>query len=313
MDKNAKIYVAGHTGLVGSALLRALRQAGQQNIITASHEELDLLDQAAVRAFFERTRPEYVFMAAGRTGGIYANDTYRAEFIYENILIQTNLIHQSFLSAVRRLIYFGCSSMYPRFCEQPMKESMLLSGALEPTNEPFAVAKLAGTRMCEAYNRQYGTEFIPVIPTNLYGPNQNYTPLNCLVVPALIRRFHEAKVAAAPEVSIWGSGRPARDVLYVDDLADAALHVMTHSTDCEPINIATGHDITIAEMARVVSEAVGYQGRIAWDSSRPEGVLVKLQDVSRITALGWKPRTDFESGVRASYQDFLDNHAQEVN
>lgn len=309
MKKSDRIYVAGHQGLIGSALVRQLRTSGHTNLILRSHEELDLLDAHAVRGFFEKERPEIVFLAAGKTGGVYANDTYRADFIYENLVIQSNVIHQAFLSEVRKLLFLGCSSMYPKFCPQPMKEDALLSGALEPTNEPFAVAKLAGYKMCESYNRQYGCDFITVIPTNIYGINQNYTPLNCLIVPALIARFHEAKENQAVEVTIWGSGRPSRDFLYADDLADASIFLMQEYSDLAPINVGSGHDVTVRDVAEIIRNVVGFRGEMVFETNKPEGVLTKLQDISKISALGWQPKMDFRHGIELSYADYLKRYA----
>jgi len=304
MNRGRKIFVAGHRGLVGSALVRRLAEHGFDNLLVADRSELDLLDAVAVRDFFKRERPEVVFLAAGRTGGVYANDTYRAEFLHENLVIQTNVIHESFLHEVQKLIFLGCSCMYPKLCPQPMREEALLTGPLEPTNEPFAIAKLAGMKMVESYNRQYGTDFVTVIPTNLYGPNQDYTPLNCLLVPALISRLHEARDQGIDSVRLWGSGRPQRDFLYVDDMADACIAVMERYSDNVPINIGSGCDLTVREVAEQVADVLGYTGRIEFDPSMPEGVAVKLQDISRIAALGWKPQTSFREGIARSYSDF---------
>lgn len=305
MDKKSKIYVAGHTGLVGSALVRQLRRLGFENLILATHAELELGDQLQVRHFFERTRPEYVFLAAGKIGGLYANNTYRAEFIYENLILQSLVIHQAFLSEVKKLMVFGCSSIYPKMAAQPMKEESLLTGSLEPTNEPFAVAKIAGLKMCEAYNQQYGTDFIPVIPTNIYGEGQGYEPLNSPVIPSLIRKFYKAKAVGEKTVTVWGTGRPARDFLFADDLADAAIFLMEKADGAAPINVGTGKDHTIREVAEVIRRTVGYEGEISYDGSKPDGVMTKLQDVTRIAALGWKPKVGFEEGIRRSFQDFL--------
>ena len=303
MEKQEKIYVAGHQGLVGSAILRQLQNRGFGKIITKSRSELDLTFQEQVRLFFDEYRPDYVFLAAGKTGGVYANDTYRAEFFYENISIQTNIIHQAYLHEVKKFIFYGCSSMYPKFSPQPMKEEHLLSGYLEPTNEPFAVAKIAGLKMCESYNRQYGTDFISVIPTNIYGPNQNYDSMNSLVVPALIRRFHEAKQVNAKEVIIWGTGRPSRDFLFADDLADASIFLMEQSLGDDVFNIASGCDYTIADLAEIIKEVVGFEGDVVFDVSKPEGVLVKLQDINKISELGWKYSVDLKDGIQRTYDD----------
>ena len=303
MEKSDKIYVAGHQGLVGSAILRQLQNRGFGQIITKSRSELDLTFQEQVRLFFDEYRPDYVFLSAGKTGGVYANDTYRAEFFYENISIQTNIIHQAYLHEVKKFIFYGCSSMYPKFSPQPMKEEHLLSGYPEPTNEPFAVAKIAGLKMCESYNRQYGTDFISVMPTNIYGPNQNYDSMNSLVVPALIRRFHEAKQVNAKEVIIWGTGRPSRDFLFVDDLANASIFLMEQSLGDDVFNIASGCDYTIADLAEIIKEVVGFEGDIVFDVSKPEGVLVKLQDINKISELGWKYSVDLKDGIQRTYDD----------
>lgn len=305
MKKGEKIYVCGHAGMVGSALVRKLTQKGYANIITCSRESLDLLDQKAVAAFFEEKKPEHVFFAAGKTGGIYANNTYRADFIYENIVMQSNVIHQSFLHEVRKLMFYACSCIYPKSCPQPMKEEHLLSGFIESTNEPFAVAKIAGLKMCESYNRQYGTDFMTVIPTNVYGPNQRYEPMNSLVVPSLIQKFHNAKVLGEKAVVIWGSGRPARDFMYADDLAEASIFLMENYEGNVLLNVGMGKDCTIAELAEVIKKEVRYKGTIIYDTSLPDGVPCKLQDVSKIKDLGWKPCVELEEGIRFTYQDFL--------
>jgi len=301
MEKQARIYIAGHQGLIGSAILRRLKQREFAHIITKTRAELDLTVQEQVRQFFEEYRPDYVFLAAGKTGGVYANDTYRAEFIYDNLSMQANVIHQSYLHEVKKLIYFGCSSMYPKFAPQPLKEAYLLSGYPEPTNESFAIAKIAGLKMCESYNRQYGTDFISVIPTNIYGPSENYDPLNCLVVPALIRKFHEAKQANLKEVIIWGTGRPARDFLFVDDLADASIFLMDKYLEDDVLNIASGIDYTIAELADIVKKVIGFKGSVVFDVSKEEGILVKLQDIRRISELGWEYSIELEDGIKLTY------------
>ena len=305
MKKGEKIYVCGNAGMVGSALVRKLTQKGYANIITCSRENLDLLDQKAVAAFFEEKKPEHVFFAAGKTGGIYANNTYRADFIYENIVMQSNVIHQSFLHEVRKLMFYACSCIYPKSCPQPMKEEHLLSGFIESTNEPFAVAKIAGLKMCESYNRQYGTDFMTVIPTNVYGPNQRYEPMNSLVVPSLIQKFHNAKILGEKAVVIWGSGRPARDFMYVDDLAEASIFLMENYEGNVLLNVGMGKDYTISELAEIVKNEVCYEGNIIYDTSLPDGVPCKLQDVSKINDLGWKPCVELEEGIRFTYQDFL--------
>jgi GDP-L-fucose synthase len=304
MELEAKIYVAGHQGLVGGAIWRRLQAAGFGNLVGRSLEELDLRDQAAVADFFGRERPEYVFLAAARVGGIRANSTYPAEFIYDNLMIEANIIHQAYRHEVKKLLFLGSSCIYPRDCPQPMQEDHLLAGKLEPTNEPYAVAKIAGIRMCQAYNRQYGTCFISVMPTNLYGPGDNFDLLDSHVIPALIRRFHQAKVAGDLEVQVWGTGTPRREFLYVDDLADACLFLMQHYDEGEIINVGVGRDMPILELARLVAAVTGYRGRIVLDPSHPDGTPRKLLDVSRLTALGWQARTPFEDGLKKTYDWF---------
>lgn len=305
MGKEEKIYIAGHEGLVGSAIFQQLKERGFTQLITISHSELDLTNQEQVKKFFESQNPKYVFLAAGKVGGVYANNTYRAEFIYENLMIQTNVIHQAFLNEVKKLIFLGCSSMYPKTTPQPMKEKLLFSGYLEPTNDPFAVAKLAGLKMCESYNRQYGTDFISVIPTNLYGIKQNYDPMNSLVVPALIRKFHEAKHSNVNEVVIWGSGRPSRDFMFVNDLADAVIFLMEEYLGNEVFNIGTGKDYTVSVLAEIVKYVVGFKGKVVYDISKPDGVLVKLQDISKMTKLGWRYKVELKEGIQLAYDNFL--------
>lgn len=305
MKKDDKIYVAGHRGLIGSAIVRKLAERGYNNILTAEHAVLDLTRQDHVQDFFEFHRPAYVFLAAGKVGGVYANNTYRAEFIYENLIIEANVIHQAFLSEVKKLVFFSCSCVYPKICAQPMREEYLLSGHLEPTNEPFAVAKIAGMKMCESYNRQYGTDFISVIPTNVYGKNQNYDRMNSLVLPAMIRRFHEAKEARHSEVVLWGTGRPTRDFLFSDDLADAAIFLVDQYSGNETFNIGTGKDYTIDELAQIIKQIVGYEGKIVYDTGKPDGVATKLQDVSKLNSLGWSYKIPLEEGVKIAYEDFL--------
>ena len=304
MELESKIYVAGHCGMVGSSLLRELEQKGFHNLVTRSRKELDLTDQRAVAAFFESERPEYVFLAAGKTGGIYANNTYRADFLYENVMMQSNVIHQSFLHEVRKLMFYSCSCIYPRECTQPMDEDHILSGALEPTNEPFALAKIIGQKMCESYNRQYGTDFITLIPTNTYGPGQKYEPMNSLVVPALIQKIHAASQAGDQEVVIWGTGRPTRDFLYVDDLADASIFIMQNYEGSVLLNVGTGNQYSIADLAGIVCDVIGYRGDLLYDRSLPDGVDQKLQDISKITALGWQPRTSLKEGIQRTYRDY---------
>jgi GDP-L-fucose synthase len=313
-----KIYVAGHRGMVGSAIVRILAALGQTNIITRTHTELDLTNQAAVRAFFETEKPSQVYLAAAKVGGIYANNTFPAEFIYQNLMMQANVIDAAFQNRVQKLLFLGSSCIYPRMAPQPMSESSLLTGPLEPTNEPYAIAKIAGIKLCESYNRQYGAshgvDYRSVMPTNLYGPGDNYHPENSHVIPALIRRFHEAKVSGAPSVTIWGSGTPKREFLYVDDMASASVFVMNlpkatldaHTLPMQShINVGYGEDITIAEVAQAVSQAVGYTGRIEPDPSKPDGAPRKLMDSSRLNALGWQAKVGLEQGLAAAYQDFL--------
>lgn len=308
MDKQAKIYVAGHQGLVGSALVRGLLAGGHTNILSRHYEELDLRDQPAVATFFEQERPEYVFLAAARVGGIWANQTYPAEFIYDNLMIQANIIHQAHRCGVKKLLFLGSSCIYPKFCPQPMTEEYLLDGKLEPTNEPYAVAKIAGIKLCQAYNRQYGARFISVMPTNLYGPGDNFDPLQSHVIPALIRRYHEAKMSGAPEVVNWGTGSPRREFLFVDDLADACIFLMQNYDSAEIINIGVGEDLSIRELANLVAEVVGFKGQQSFDPAYPDGTPKKLLDVSRLTRLGWLPRTPLREGLVHTYDWFCQSH-----
>jgi GDP-L-fucose synthase len=304
MKTDAKIFVAGHRGLVGGAILRRLKTAGFKNLLTRSLGQLDLRDQKAVARFFQREAPEYVFLAAARVGGIRANNTFPAQFIYDNLMIEANLIHQAYLHGVKKLLFLGSSCIYPKLAPQPMKEEHLLAGKLEPTNKPYAVAKIAGIEMCQAYNRQYGTCFIAAMPTNLYGPRDNFDLLDSHVIPALIRRFHAAKVAGAPEVAVWGSGEPRREFLFVDDLADACLFLMQHYRESEIINVGVGHDLTIRELAELVGRVTGFKGSLRFDPSQPDGTPRKLLDVSRLTALGWRARMDLEEGLTRTYRWF---------
>jgi len=304
MESDAKIYVAGHRGLVGGAILRRLQQAGFSNLLCRSLGQLDLRDQAAVARLFRRERPDYVFLAAARVGGIRANNTFPAQFIYDNLMIESNIIHQAYLHGVQKLLFLGSSCIYPKFAPQPMKEASLLDGKLEPTNQPYAVAKIAGIEMCQAYNRQYGTCFISAMPTNLYGPRDNFDLLDSHVIPALIRRFHAARVSGAPEVSVWGSGAPRREFLYVDDLADACLFLMQHYRESEIINVGVGQDLTIRELAAMVARVTGYKGGLRFDPSQPDGTPRKLLDVSRLAALGWQARMPLEEGLRRTYAWF---------
>jgi GDP-L-fucose synthase len=304
LDRSAKIYVAGHRGLVGGAIWRRLERAGFTNLIGRTSKELDLKEQAAVARFFAEVRPDYVFLAAARVGGIRANNTYPAQFIYDNLMIQTNVLHQAYLNGVKKLLFLGSSCIYPKFCPQPMKEEHLLSGKLEPTNEPYAVAKIAGVTMCQAYRRQYGAPFYAAMPTNLYGPGDNFDPLDSHVIPGLMRRIHEAKVQGAEEVTIWGSGTPRREFLYVDDLADACLFLMERYDDPEIINVGMGADLSIAELARLVVRVVGFPGRLTFDPGYPDGTPQKLLDVSRLSHLGWQAQTPLEAGLTETYDWF---------
>lgn len=320
-----KIYVAGHRGMVGSAIVRQLVAHGHdaERIVGRTHAELDLTDQAAVRDFFAKEKPDQVYLAAAKVGGIHANNAYPAEFIYDNLMVQANVIDAAFRNGVKKLLFLGSSCIYPKLAPQPMSESALLTGFLEPTNEPYAVAKIAGIKICESYNRQYGVEhgvdYRSVMPTNLYGPGDNYHPENSHVIPALIRRFHEAKVNQAPVVTIWGSGKPFREFLYVDDMASASVYVMNLAKDIydqhtspmqSHINVGFGSDITIAELARTVGKVIGYSGNINFDTTKPDGTPRKLMDSSRLNALGWKATVAFEDGLQVAYQDFLANTAK---
>ena len=298
----ARIFVAGHRGLVGSAIRRRLEAAGCGNLILRSHRELDLTRQAEVEAFFASEKPEYVFLAAAKVGGIWANSSYPAEFIYRNITIQTNIIHAAYLSGVKKLLFLGSSCIYPRDCPQPMKEEYLLSGYLESTNEPYAVAKIAGIKMCQSYNRQYGTRYISVMPTNLYGPEDNFDLETSHVLPALIRKFHEAKERGLTEVVIWGTGTPRREFLHVDDLADACVFLMEHYDGSEIVNIGVGEDQTIRELAEMIAEVVGFDGKLQFDPTKPDGTPVKLLDVGRLNRLGWKARIALRNGLAETYE-----------
>ncbi|MBD5197169.1 MAG: GDP-L-fucose synthase [Bacteroides sp.] len=307
MDKNSKIYVAGHRGMVGSAIVRELERQGYTNIITRTHSELDLTDQRAVQDFFETEKPEYVFLAAAKVGGIEANDKAPADFMYQNMMLEMNVINAAWRNGCRKLEFLGSSCIYPRMAPQPMPESCLLTSALEKTNEAYALAKISGLKYCEYLNRQYGTDFISVMPTNLYGPNDNYHPTHSHVLPALIRRFHEAKVSGAEVVVCWGDGSPLREFLYVDDLANLCVFLMNNYSGNETVNAGTGKEITIKGLTEIVAEVIGYSGRIEWDSSKPNGTPRKLLDVSKATALGWSYSTELREGIRLSYQDFLTN------
>ncbi len=326
MDLNAKIYVAGHRGLVGSAIVRRLQAAGHTNLLLRTHAELDLTDEAATRRFFETERPDHVFLAAAKVGGIVANNTYPAEFIRDNLAIQTNCIHAAYLNGVKRLLFLGSSCIYPKLAPQPMRERDLLTGPLEPTNRPYALAKIAGVEMCWSYNRQYGTQYLAAMPTNLYGPGDNYHPTNSHVIPALLRKFHEAKLAGAPTVTVWGTGTPRREFLFSDDMADACVWLMNLPDDryrallgsdesvtgrFEPplVNIGVGEDVTIAELAALVAQVVGYEGGIVYDTSKPDGTPRKLMDVGLLTAAGWRARTALEKGLGVAYKEFAATQA----
>jgi GDP-L-fucose synthase len=303
VEKSAKIYVAGHNGMVGSALVRKLQIEGYSNIVTRTSKDLDLRNQQAVEQFFSKEKPDYVFLAAAKVGGIVANNTYRAEFIYDNLQIQNNVIHYSYLSCVKKLLFLGSSCIYPKLAPQPLKEEYLLSGYLEKTNEPYAIAKIAGLKMCEAYRSQYGCNFISAMPTNLYGPNDNYDLQNSHVLPALIRKFHAAKVEDKPDVEIWGTGAPMREFLHVDDLADASIFLMNYYSESEFVNVGTGNDISIKDLALLIKKVVGYMGELNFDTSKPDGTPRKLMDVSKINQLGWKHQINLEEGIKLVYEE----------
>ena len=307
MDKNSKIYVAGHRGMVGSAIVRELERQGYHNLLLRTHRELDLTRQEQVEAFFAAEKPEYVFLAAAKVGGIEANQSALADFMYENMILEMNVIHAAWKNNCKKLEFLGSSCIYPRMAPQPMKEDCLLTGALEKTNEAYALAKISGLKYCEFLNRQYGTDFISVMPTNLYGPNDNYHPEHSHVLPALIRRFHEAKVAGAEEVVCWGDGTPLREFLYVDDLANLCVFLMNHYSGNETVNAGTGKELSIKELTELVAKVVGFEGEIKWDTTRPNGTPRKLLDVSKAKALGWTYSTELEEGVRLAYADFLNN------
>ena len=303
MRKDAKIYVAGHRGMVGSALVRRLQRAGYNNILVRTSQELDLRDTAAVAAFFNAEKPEYVLLAAAKVGGIHANNTYPVDFLLDNLQIQNNVIQSSHATGVKKLLFLGSSCIYPKMAPQPIREEYLLTGALEPTNEPYALAKIAGLKLCEAYRRQYGSNFISAMPTNLYGPGDNYDLQNSHVLPAMLRKFHEARQQNKPVVEIWGSGTPRREFLHVDDLADACLHLLLHYNGAEPVNVGTGQDLTIRELAEMVREVTGYTGEIQLDASKPDGTPRKLLDVSRLQELGWKYSIELRAGIAQVYQE----------
>jgi GDP-L-fucose synthase len=304
----SRIYVAGHRGMAGSALMRVLERNGYRKLVTRTHKELDLTDQKAVQGFFAAEKPDYVFLAAAKVGGIHANDTYRAEFIYENLMIEANVVHAAWLAGVKRMMFLGSSCIYPRDCPQPMREDYLLTAPLEATNEPYAIAKIAGVKLCENYNRQYGTGYLSVMPTNLYGPNDNYDLDNGHVLPALIRKAHEAKISGAASLSVWGSGRPKREFLYVDDMAEACIFMMERGLSDGLINIGAGIDLTIRELAETVMDVVGFKGKIAFDASKPDGTPRKLMDTSKLTALGWQAKIGLREGIASAYKDFVQHH-----
>jgi GDP-L-fucose synthase len=302
MEKEARIYIAGHRGMVGSAIHRRLKAEGYTNFITRVSKDLDLRDTVAVKAFFKAEKPDYVFLAAAKVGGIQANNTRRADFIYDNLMIQSNVIHQSYLNGVKKLLFLGSSCIYPKLAPQPLKEEYLLTGELEPTNEPYAIAKIAGIKMCDAYRSQYGCNFISVMPTNLYGPNDNYDLNNSHVLPALLRKMHEAKLQNKPTVEVWGSGTPRREFLHADDLADACYFLMQHYNEPGLVNIGTGEDVSIRELAELIQKVVGYTGEIKWDATKPDGTPRKLMDVSKLNGMGWRYSTDLETGIRKVYE-----------
>ena len=308
MNKDSKIYVAGHRGLVGSAIVLALQGRGFNNLVLKTHQELELLDQSAVKKFFEQEKPEYVFLAAAKVGGIMANKTFPADFIYKNLVIQTNIIHNAYLNKVKKLLFLGSSCIYPKLAPQPLKEKYLLTGDLEPTNKPYSLAKIAGIVMCQSYNEQYGTNFISLMPTNLYGPNDNFDLENSHVMPAMVRKFHEAKIAEKPSVTLWGTGSAQREFLYVDDLAKASLFLMENYHDSAIINVGTGEDVTIKELAEKVRVVVGYEGEIVWDTTKPDGTPKKLLDVSKLHTLGWKHTIQLDYGIATTYTWYKENH-----
>ncbi len=305
MNTTDKIYIAGHRGMVGSAIMRKLTTEGFSNIVTKTSSELDLRNQKNVHDFFEKEKPDYVFLAAAKVGGIMANDTYKAEFLYDNLMIETNIIQASFKNNVKKLLFLGSSCIYPKLAPQPLKEEYLLSGLLEPTNEPYAIAKIAGIKLCEYYREQFGCNYISAMPTNLYGPNDNYDLQNSHVLPALIRKLHTAKINHAPAVTLWGSGSPKREFLFVDDLANACFHLMQQYNDKQFVNIGTGEDLTIRELAEMIKNIIGYNGEIIWDTTKPDGTPRKLMDVSKAHSLGWKHEISLEEGIKKTYSNFL--------
>jgi len=307
MEKNSKIYVAGHKGLVGSALIRVLRSKGFRNLITVEHAELDLRNQSQTEGFFKKSRPEYVFLSAAKVGGIKANYERPAEFIYDNTMIEANIIHSSYVCGVKKLLFLGSSCIYPKFSEQPIREEYLLTGELEATNESYAIAKILGIKMCQSFRKQYGVNYISAMPTNLYGYNDNFHPENSHVLPALIRRFYESKRDNKNDIVLWGSGEPYREFLFADDLAEACVFLMLNYDSNEPINVGTGVDLKICDLAKIIKKIVGYEGRIVWDSSKPDGTFRKLLDVSRIRALGWQYETEIEKGIQLTYDWFINS------
>lgn len=310
MLPDAKIYIAGHRGMVGSAIVRQLQMAGFNNLVTRTSSELDLTQQHQVSEFLYREKPDYIFMAAAKVGGIQANDTYRADFIYQNLTIEANVVHAAWQAGVKRMLFLGSSCIYPRDCPQPIREDYLLTGPLEQTNEPYAIAKIAGVKLCESYNRQYGTQYVSAMPTNLYGPNDNYDLANSHVLPALIRKAHEAKLRSDTTYTVWGSGRPMREFLHVDDMASACLFMMKDNSITEGLfNVGTGTDVTIRELAKTVMDVVGFEGQIVFDASKPDGTPRKLLDVSRLRQLGWTAKIKLREGIAHAYADFLSNHA----
>lgn len=313
MEKDSKIYIAGHRGMVGSAIYRKLQKEGYNNIITRSSAELDLRIQSDVAVFFGQEMPEYVFLAAAKVGGIVANNTYRADFLYENLQIQNNIIHSSYLNGVKKLMFLGSSCIYPKLAPQPLKEDYLLTGLLEPTNEPYAIAKIAGIKMCDAYRSQYGCNYISVMPTNLYGYNDNYHPQNSHVLPALIRRFHEARINNLPDVTIWGTGSPKREFLFADDLAEACYYLMQNYDEEGLVNIGTGEDVSIKDLALLIKDIIGYEGEIKFDTSKPDGTPRKLMDVSKLHNRGWHHKIELRDGIKLAYEDFLAHQANLVS
>ena len=307
MEKDSKIYIAGHRGMVGSAIVRRLKKEGFQNLLLATSSELDLRDQQAVSDFFERGKPDYVFLAAAKVGGIQANNTYRAEFLYDNLMIQTNVIHHSWMNGVKKLLFLGSSCIYPKMAPQPLKEEYLLTGLLEPTNEPYAIAKIAGIKMCDAYRDQYGCHFISAMPTNLYGPHDNYDLANSHVLPALLRKFHEAKLKGEKTVTVWGSGTPLREFLHVDDLADACYFLMEHYDEKGLVNIGVGHDLSIRDLALMIKDITGFEGSLQFDTSKPDGTPRKLMDVSKLHHLGWKEKISLREGIEQVYREYVES------